>query len=187
MIPGPELRTSRLVLRRWRPSDLEPFAAMNADPVVMEHFPSLLTRDQSETMADRIEAGFVRDGFGLWAVELPGAAPFLGFVGLAPVDLEARFTPAVEVGWRLARCWWGRGYATEAGRAVLSFGFNDLALDEIVSFTARSNDRSQRVMARLGMTTEPADDFEHARLSADDPLRPHVLYRVSRSAWLARR
>jgi RimJ/RimL family protein N-acetyltransferase len=171
-----ELRTPRLLLRQWRETDFEPFAALNADPEVMRHFPAPLTREQSNAFASRARAHIGVLGWGLWAVELD-AAPFIGFVGLSEARFEAHFTPAVEVGWRLAREHWGRGYATEAGRAALAFGFDELGLPEIVSFTTVGNDRSRRVMERLGLTRDPADNFDHPRGG------PHVLYRLSRANW----
>lgn len=174
----PWLRTERLLLRRWRDGDLAPFAALNADPAVMEHLPAVLDREQSDAMVRRIEARFVTEGFGLWAVELAGEVPFIGFVGLSRPQFEAHFTPAVEVGWRLARPHWGLGYATEAARAALAFGFGPLGLAEIVSFTVPGNLRSRAVMERLGMTCDPADDFAHPLLDRDHPLRTHVLYRL---------
>ena len=136
------MRTDRLLLRRWREDDVEPFARMNADPVVMEHFPSLLTREQSAAMVERIERHLDAEGFGLWAVEVPAVAPFIGFVGLQRVPFEAHFTPAVEVGWRLDPAHWGHGYATEAALACLDLGFGPLGLEEIVSMTTPGNARS---------------------------------------------
>jgi ribosomal-protein-alanine N-acetyltransferase len=179
------LRTERLTLRRWRSSDRPPFAALNADPAVMEHFPAILTATESDALADRIEALFDRDGFGLWAVEVIGGAPFIGFVGLARPAFEAHFTPAVEVGWRLAAQQWGKGYATEAALATLRCGFDEHDLTEIVSFTTPQNLRSRAVMERLGMRHDPADDFDHPRFLDDDRLRRHVLYRLSRADWEA--
>lgn len=176
-----ELHTSRLRLRRWRDSDREPFAALNADPTVMEFYPAPLSRAESDAMVDRIEELFNRQGFGLWAVEITATNTFIGYVGLWPAVFEAHFTPAVEVGWRLTQIHWGHGYATEAGWAATADGFARMGLDEIVSFTAASNDRSQRVMRRLGMTHDPRDDFEHPSLAVGHPLRPHVLYRLARS------
>lgn len=176
VLVGP-LRTERLLLRRWLPSDREPFAAMNADPEVMEFFPSVLTREQSEAAADWIAAHFTQHGFGLWAVEIPGVAPFAGFVGLAVPFFEAPFTPCVEIGWRLAEPYWGHGYATEAARAALAFAFEEMHLPEVVSFTVPANVRSRRVMEKLGMTHDPRDDFDHPVVAAGHPLRRHVLYR----------
>jgi len=168
-------------LRRWIDADREPFAAMNADPEVMEFFPRALTRGESDGLVKRIEAGFERDGFGLWAVEVRETGDFVGFAGLNRVVFEAPFTPAVEVGWRLARAAWGSGYATEAGRATLAFGFERVGLGEIVSFTTAANRRSRAVMERLGMTRDPAEDFEHPSLPSGHPQRPHVLYRATKS------
>jgi RimJ/RimL family protein N-acetyltransferase len=166
------LRTARLVMRRWREEDREPFAALNADPAVMEHFPGLLTRGESDALVDRIEAAFETDGFGLWALEVGGE--FIGFTGLA----RPGFRPEVEVGWRLARHAWGHGYASEAARAAVTFGFDEVGLTEIVSFTVPANVRSRAVMERIGMTRDPADDFDHPRVPAGSPLRRHVLYRI---------
>ena len=178
-----DLHTPRLLLRRWRDADREPFAALNADPRVMEHMPSLLTRDESDAMASRIEASFATHALGLWAVEVPGASPFIGYVGLSVPTFDAPFTPCVEIGWRLSAAHWGRGYATEAARAALDDGFERLGLSEIVSFTIRANRRSWRVMERLGMARSPEDDFLHPRLPASHPLAPHVLYRLKRAEW----
>jgi RimJ/RimL family protein N-acetyltransferase len=179
-----EQLTERLILRRWRESDREPFAAMNADPEVMRYFRAPLDRLASDTFVDRIEASFDERGYGLWAVEVRDTGSFIGFVGLALQTFEAHFTPAVEIGWRLSRAAWGRGYATEAARAALAYGFGPAGLQEIVSMTSRVNLRSQAVMERIGLTRDPADDFEHPRLPEDHPLRPHVLYRIKRDAWL---
>lgn len=174
-----ELRTARLILRRWRKEDRRPFAAMNADPHVMEYYPSTLTTAESNVMVDRIEDRFGAD-FGLWAVEVPGLAAFIGYVGLAPAAFEAHFTPAVEVGWRLAYEHWGHGYASEAARAAVADGFERLRLAEIVSFTSKLNLRSRRVMEKLGMRHDASDDFDHPAVVEGHRLRPHVLYRLQR-------
>ncbi len=171
------IETERLVLRRWRRRDRKPFAALNADPEVMEHFPSTLTREQSDAMVDRVEELFKSQGFGLWALEVKQTGHFIGFTGLNQVPFRAHFTPAVEIGWRLARSAWGQGYATEAARAALACGFEVVGLEEIVSFTATTNLRSQAVMRRIGMTRDPADDFDHPRVEVDR-LRRHVLFRL---------
>jgi RimJ/RimL family protein N-acetyltransferase len=184
---GPILTTARLRLRQWREEDLAPFAALNADPQVMEFFPKVLTRAESDAVAGRIRDHFVRHGFGLWAVEVRGAAVFVGFVGLAVPSFDAHFTPCVEIGWRLAREHWGHGYATEAATAALAFGFVDRALEEIVAFTVPANIPSRRVMGRLGMRRSPADDFEHPAIAEGHPLRSHVLYRLRRADWKPRR
>ncbi len=174
-----DLRTERLLLRQWRDADLEPFAALNADPDVMRYFPAPMTREQSDAFAERIRAQIAGRGWGLWAVEVAGGAPFIGFVGLGKPSWEAHFTPAVEIGWRLAREHWGRGYATEAAQAAAGFAFETVGLDEIVSFTSTINVPSRRVMERIGMTHDPAEDFDHP-LVAEGPLRRHVLYRLRR-------
>jgi RimJ/RimL family protein N-acetyltransferase len=178
--------TERLIMRRWRESDREPFAAMNADPEVMEHFPSPLTRAESDAFVDKIEWGFGEYGYSLWALEVRETGDFIGFAGLLLQTFEAPFTPAVEVGWRLARHAWGHGYATEAGARALEYGFTEAGLEEIVSMTARLNVRSQAVMERLGLTRDPADDFDFPRLPEGHPLRPSVLYRISRARFTPR-
>ncbi len=177
------IRTGRLLLRRWTGADRAPFAAMNADPCVMEHFPAPLTRAESDALVDRIEAGFDEHGFGLWAVEAPEG--FVGFTGLSVPRFEAPFLPAVEIGWRLARRAWGRGYASEAATAALDHGFDVVGLDSVVSFTAVGNARSQRVMRRLGMRL--VGEFEHPGVPRGHPVRRHVLYRVDRADWLRSR
>jgi len=177
------LRTDRLILRPWRPEDREPFAAINADPVAMEHFPSTLTREHSDELADRIEARFAEQGWGLWAVEVPeDGVDFAGFVGLAEAN-DVLGHPCVEVGWRLARQHWGRGYATEAARECLRFAFEVLGLEEVVSFTVPANVASRRVMERIGMRHRL--DFDHPRLAEGDPLRRHVLYGITSAEWRA--
>ena len=173
------LHTERLVLRPWREDDLAPFAALNADPEVMRFFPRRLDADESNAMARRIGTQVDERGWGLWAVEVPGVAAFIGFIGLQPVPFEAPFGPAVEVGWRLARESWGAGYATEGARAAVDHAFSELGLDEIVSMTIPVNLPSQRVMQKLGMTRDPADDFDHPRLPEWEHRR-HVLYRLHR-------
>jgi len=180
MIVPRELRTDRLRLRRWLPGDRDPFAALNADPRVAEHLPKRLSRKESDSLAARIEAHFDEHGFGLWAVEVCGVAPFIGFVGLSVPGFEAHFTPCVEIGWRLGAAHWGYGYATEGARAALAFAFEVLGLEEIISFTVPANARSRRVMERIGMTHAPADDFDHPLVPDGHPLRRHVLYRIAR-------
>jgi RimJ/RimL family protein N-acetyltransferase len=174
------LRTPRLHLRTWRDEDLPAFAAINSDPRVMEFFPKPLDRAETEAMVARIRDHFARRGFGLWAVEVPGIAEFIGFVGLSTPGFEAHFTPCVEIGWRIARDHWGHGYATEAALASLDFGFRELDLPEIVSFTVPANRRSWGVMERIGMTRSPSEDFDHPFLPEGHPLRRHVLYRAVR-------
>jgi RimJ/RimL family protein N-acetyltransferase len=175
--------TQRLLLRPWRAQDREPFAQLNADPEVMEHFPRVLSCRESDATADRVDRHFREHGFGPWAVEVQGGAPFIGFVGLLQVGFDAPFTPAVEMLWRLARSSWGHGYATEAAREACRIAFVELRLPALVAFTVPGNTRSRAVMERLGMTHDPRDDFDHPELSEGDRLRRHVLYRLSAEAW----
>jgi RimJ/RimL family protein N-acetyltransferase len=175
-----ELRTARLLLRRWRPSDRAPFAALNANPRVAEFLSGPLTQGESDEMASRVDANFDRHGFGLWAVEVRDVAPFIGFIGLAVPRFEASFAPCVEIGWRLDAEHWGHGYATEGAQAALAFGFDAVGLHEIVSFTVPANLRSRRVMEKIGMRREPAEDFDHPSLPSGHPLQRHVLYRIAR-------
>ncbi len=171
------LSTRRLRLRPWRESDFAPFAALNGDPQVMEHFPAVKSRAESDAEAGRILAGLEARGWGFWAVEVVGGEPFVGFTGLAEKTFAAPFTPCVEVGWRLARDAWGHGYATEAARAALAFGFRELGLAEIVSYTTLGNARSIAVMERLGMRRDI--EFEHPLIPVGSPVRNHILYRLS--------
>lgn len=179
----PEIRTERLLLRGWRESDLVPFAELNADPEVIRFLAGARSRAESDQLVDEIVRGWGRDRYGLWAIERRSDGAFLGFTGLSRPTFDAPFMPAVEVGWRLARFAWGNGYATEAAEAALAFGFRTAGLDEIVSFTATGNTRSRRVMERIGMHHDPADDFDHPRLPQDHELRRHVLYRLGRAEW----
>lgn len=176
------LETPRLILREWCDADVDAWAAMGADPRVMEHFPALQGRAQSEAGAARFRIALERDGYGWWPIEIKGGAAFAGTIILQAVPFEAHFTPAIEVGWRLAHEHWGRGYATEGTRAALDFAFNELQRTEVVAMTTPVNVRSQRVMERLGMTRDPRDDFEHPRIAEGHPLRTHVLYRLKRPA-----
>jgi RimJ/RimL family protein N-acetyltransferase len=185
MIRDLELRTERLSLRRWRDEDRAPFAAMNADPSVMAYFPGVLDRALSDAIIDRTEAAFDADGFGLWAIERSADGRFLGFVGLSRPSFETAFTPCIEIGWRLAADAWGHGYATEGAVAVRDHAFDDLGLDDLLSWTTEANVPSRRVMERIGMHHDPLDDFDHPRLPAGHPLRPHVLYRLQRAEWKA--
>lgn len=182
MTPLTTLRTERLLLRPWRESDRAPFAAMNADPKVMEHFPALNTRAESDAGFDRIVANMSAQGFGLWAVEIPEVAPFVGFVGLKPADaLLGR--PVLEIGWRIAAEHWGRGYATEGGRASLAHAFKVLDQDEVVSFTTTANQRSRHVMEKLGLVRRPAEDFDHPGVPVTWSGRRHVVYAITREQW----
>ena len=172
------LRTPRLLLRSWRASDLVPFAALNADPRVMEHFPSVLTRAESDAMVERMNTAIEQRGFGFWAVEVLASGELIGFVGLSVPSFDAHFTPCVEIGWRIAFGHWGKGFATEGARASLDAAFRELGLAEVVSFTATTNGRSMRVMERLGMRHDEREDFDHPSLHHGHPLRRHVLYRI---------
>jgi 3-dehydroquinate dehydratase/shikimate dehydrogenase len=182
MTPIVTLRSERLLLRPWRESDRAPFAALNADPKVMEHFPRVQTREESDAGVDRMMARMAEQGFGLWAVEVPGVSEFIGFIGLNPADAVLG-RPVLEIGWRLAAEHWGRGFATEGARASLAHAFDVLGRDEIVSFTTAANDRSRHVMEKLGMTRRPEDDFDHPGVPPSWSGRRHVLYRITRPEW----
>ncbi len=179
----PTLHTQRLSLRLWRDTDLPLFAKINRDPRVMRYMPAALSSDASDRLASRIRSHFDQHGFGLWAVEVRHVAPFVGFVGLAVPRFEAHFTPCVEIGWRIACEHWGRGYATEAAKAALAFGFDQLALPEVVSLTVPANLASRRVMEKIGMHRSAQEDFDHPTLPAGHTLRRHVLYRLKRAMW----
>ncbi len=174
------LETPRLVLRRWRDSDLAPYATMNADARVMEYFPRPLTTEESAQHIARLEHHFVENDFGILAAELRATGEFIGFVGIQRVPFETHFTPAVEIGWRIAYPHWNQGYATEGAREVLRDAFSRLQLPEVVSLTTTSNLRSRRVMEKLGMTRDPKDDFANPRVEEGHWLRPHVAYRVQK-------
>lgn len=174
--------TKRLRLRQWTESDLVPFAAMNADPEVMEYFPSLLNRKESDAFAERTREHIETHGWGLWAVEQRSDQCFIGFIGLHPARPELPFSPVIEIGWRLARDYWGIGYATEAASECLRFAFEDLDLPGIVSFTSSLNERSIAVMRRIGLSNR-ARDFDHPLIPADHRLRRHVLYGISISEF----
>ena len=178
------IRTARLVMRRWRDTDREPFAAMSADPEVMRYFPATLDRAASNAAVDRIEALFAEQGFGLWALEVAGSAEFIGFTGLNPMPGDVPGAGGMEVGWRLARHAWHQGYATEAARAAAGVAFGGARLRALWSMTAAGNEPSRAVMRRLGMTAFAY--FDHPRIAAGDPLRPHVVYRLRRPAWASR-
>ena len=179
------LSSGRICLRRWRDDDREAFAAMNSDQRVMEFLPSRLSRAESDALVDRIQKHFSEHGFGVWAIEVLNLTPFIGFAGLTIPRFSAHFTPCVEVGWRLAFEHWGHGYATEAARLALGYGFGTLALSEIMSFAAVTNHRSRAVMGRLGMRRDPDEDFDHPALPENHPLRRHVLYRLSSDSYFA--
>lgn len=178
-----EIKTKRLILRRWKKEDLVPFAKMNADPRVMECFPSVLTREESDAFYERIREHFEKYGWGLWAVSIKSGPKFIGYIGLKHVVPSLPCAPAVEIGWRLIFEEWGKGYATEGAKAALHYGFDTIDLVEIVSLTAKTNTRSIRIMEKIGMKRDARDDFEHPLLTEGDPLRAHVLYRLMRSQY----
>jgi len=178
------LETKRLILRTWQNSDLEPFAKMNSDKDVMEFFPSILSKKESDELAAKINKHYGDNGYTLYAISLKETKEFIGFVGLLNVEKSTQyFAPSVEIGWRLTKECWGKGYATEAARAVLAYGFTELKLKEIVSFTAVINKPSQRVMEKIGLTHNKNDDFDHPKLEENSPLLRHVLYRLTREEW----
>lgn len=172
------LITKRLLLRRWRLQDRDAFAAMNDDPKVMFYMPRRMTRQESDRWMEAIEEEFQRDGFGIWALELPDQVPFIGFAGLRWVSYDAHFTPAVEIGWRLSSAYWGQGFATEAAREAARVGFSDFKLGEIVAETAETNLPSRRVMDRVGMQHDTAGNFLHPAYSPESDFVRRVLYRL---------
>jgi RimJ/RimL family protein N-acetyltransferase len=174
------ITTPRLTLRLWRDDDLASFAALNADPEVMKYLPKILDHSESDALINRIRLHFDEYGFGPWALEITGTGDFIGFTGLSIARFEAHFTPCVEIGWRLARAYWGQGYASEAARAGLAYGFDTLNLHEVVAFTTTGNRRSRAVMERIGLVRNPDDDFDHPALPEKHPQRRHVLYRSVR-------
>lgn len=172
------LETDRIVLRDWSGDDLEPFAAMNADERVMEFYPAIIGREDSDALAMRLQKDMDVIGFGLYAVEVRSTGNFIGYVGISEVRFPTDFAPALEIGWRLSAQSWGHGYATEAARACMAYAFSKFEFPDLVSFTTHRNMKSIAVMERIGMQRNPADDFEHPNLPAGHPLRPHVLYRI---------
>lgn len=181
------ITTARLLLRNWRHSDREPFAALNADPRVMQFMPSCLSRKESDALVDAVQAHFREHGFGLFASELRANGSFIGFIGLSVPRFKAKFTPCVEIGWRLSAAHWNQGLATEGAQAVLRYAFETLKLDELVSFTVPANISSRRVMEKIGLIHSPSEDFDYPSLPEGHPLRRHVLYRLTQSAWMAAR
>jgi 3-dehydroquinate dehydratase / shikimate dehydrogenase len=180
------VRTERLILRPWQEDDLEPFAQLNADPRVREYFPGILSRQESDASVKLISNHIERCGWGFWAASLIQTGKFIGFIGLEDVYFSApfnKFTPAIEIGWRLAFNHWGKGYATEGAKGALQYGFDTLNLEEIVSFTAVQNMRSRHVMEKIGMNHDETNDFDHPKLSDGHPLKRHVLYRLKSNEW----
>jgi len=173
------LSTPRLILRRWQLEDREPLYRINSDPRVMHFFPDRLTRAESDATIEHMESHFIEHGFGLWAVELRETGELAGFIGLSVPAFDAHFTPCVEIGWRLGERFWGQGLATEGALEAMRYGFEEKKFNEIVSLTVPQNQRSIRVMQKLGMRRDRADDFDHPLLPPGHPLRRHVLYRRS--------
>ncbi len=180
------LETGRLILRRWQAEDRDGFSGLNADPKVAEFLPNILSREESDAMADRIDAHFETHGYGLYAMQLKESGAFIGFTGLSHVGFEAPFTPAVEIGWRIAAAHWGKGYVPEAAGAVMRHAFEHLKMTRLVSFTVPDNRRSVRVMEKIGMVRVVEGDFAHPRLPADHRLSQHVLYKMDRASYMAR-
>lgn len=172
------IETERLILRRWREEDLEPFSLMNSDVRVMEYFPKLLSQEETKAFIERISRHMDNHRYGLFACELKETGKFIGYVGLAIPNIETEFTPCVEIGWRLAFDYWGNGYATEGAKAVLKFGFEEVGLNEILSWTVPANMRSRRIMEKIGMKQDATGSFRHPKLAEDHPLSMHVLYRI---------
>ncbi|MEO7105441.1 MAG: GNAT family N-acetyltransferase [Rhodoferax sp.] len=178
-----ELRTPRVLLRQWKDSDIDAWAAMNADPEVRRYFPSVLSRADAQGEADRIRASIAQRGWGMWALEVPGVHPFAGFVGLNLPGYEAPWMPAVEIGWRLAPAAWHKGYATEGAAAALHFAFTQLRLPQVVAMSVPTNGPSHSVMERIGMVRDEAADFDHPRVPDGSPLKRHILHRVTSEQW----
>jgi RimJ/RimL family protein N-acetyltransferase len=175
------IETDRLILRTWKEEDLLPFAHLNQDPLVMEFFPKTLAYSETEAMLERLKQKFASDGFSFMAAELKETNEFIGFIGLNKPMFEAPFMPAIEIGWRIGSRYWNKGYATEGAKAALEYGFQTLALKEIVSFTAEINIKSRRIMEKIGMHQDHAGTFDHPVLSDDHPLKKHVLYRIDQN------
>ena len=181
------INTKRLLLRTWRPEDVRPYWLINQDQKVLEFLPGPLSLEQIETFIDGANRQQELKGYCLWAVELKETGALLGFVGLQYIDYEARFTPAVEIGWRLCSAYWGSGYASEGALAALEYGFNECGLKKVVSFTVPANLRSQRVMQKIGMQRDFGGNFAHPKLPTDHPLSQHILYRITKAAYLQAR
>jgi 3-dehydroquinate dehydratase/shikimate dehydrogenase len=177
------IQTARLILRKWREEDLQAFAEMNADPIVREFFPSTLNKDESDQLALNIIKDINEQGWGFWALSTKDSDDFIGFIGLSKPTFQAHFTPTVEIGWRLAHHFWGKGYGTEGALAVLKYAFETLHLPEVTSFTAVQNVRSQKIMKKIGLHHDPVDNFDHPLLADGHWLKRHVLYRLTKEEW----
>ena len=177
-----ELKTERLLLREWSDRDLSGFAELNSDPETMAFFPGQLSREESDAVAEKCQSLISKRGWGFWAVELKSSGEFMGFVGLHTPKPNLPFSPCVEIGWRLLKKYWGKGYATEAAQASLGYAFNTLNLNEVVSFTTVSNVRSRSVMQRLGFSNTH-QNFEHPDIDKGHLLSEHVLYKITKQEW----
>jgi len=182
MVQINELETERLKLRQWGKSDLPHFASLNADPKVMNFFPNIRTVNESNLLAERLSGLIENNGWGFWAVECKADSNFIGFVGLHNCESNLPFSPAIEIGWRLARKYWGNGYATEAAKESLNFAFTTLNLNEVVSFTANNNKKSIAVMRNIGMI-DTQRNFEHPNIEDDHPLKEHVLFKITKDQF----
>lgn len=180
------IMTDRLILRNWREEDRPAFFEMNADPEVMRFFERTRSRAEADAALDRFVREIDRDGYGFWALELREIGRVIGFAGLRDIDFDEPFAPAVEIGWRLLTPYWGSGYATEAARACLAYGFEQMGLTEIVSFAVPQNRRSRRVMERINMHREPEYDFDHPDVTSGSPLARHAFYRLTAADWRQR-
>ncbi len=179
------LETDRIILREWEEKDFEPFMRLNADPLIMEYFPRVLDEARSKHLFKHFQEHFKKHGYGLYALENKTNHEFMGFVGLNNIDFDAPFTPATEIAWRLDYGYWGKGYATEAARAVLAHAFGKLKLDEVVAHAVYDNDRAVHVMEKLGMKRDPKGDFAYPKLPKGHPLGQHLLYRLKRKDYQA--
>lgn len=178
-----QIKTERLTLRPWQPKDSEPFAALNQDSAVAEFFPKILSKKESDELITKIKNEYAEHGFGLMAVELNSNHKFIGFIGLSIPSFQSNFTPCVEIGWRIAKKYWGQGLATEGAKAVLNYAFQELKLEEVVSFTAKNNIRSIRVMEKIGMKHDKNRDFLHPKLPNNHALAAHVLYCINKKSY----
>jgi len=179
----PTLKTERLILRPWEERDLKPFSHINCDPQVMEFYPHLLNYDESAALMHKMIADFSLRGYGFWAVEKQISSTFIGYIGLNYWDLQMPFSPCIDIGWRLSSKEWGHGYAIEGATAALDFGFQIIQLEEIVAMATSGNIRSHRVMQKLGMKSDPQENFEHPKVPKGDPLSLRLLYRLSKQEW----
>lgn len=174
-----EFKSKRLRFRRWIEEDRKSFSILNADEAVMEFFPELLTKEESDLFVDKIEDHFNKYGYGLWAVELIENSRFIGYIGFFNAEFESEFTPCIEIGWRLSKEYWNKGYATEGAKACLNYGFNLLHFESVHSFTAKINTKSINVMEKIGL--EKQSEFDHTKVDKNSNLKLHVLYKIDKT------